>query len=74
MHFGDREHPPPHFHAVHGHPKVIVGLKGSVLEGDLPAAQLLLIRAWVGKHQAELTRNWELCQANKNPLRIEPLD
>lgn len=45
----------------------------TVLKGKMSRRALELVIEWAGIHRDELTTNWELCQAQRHPNRIEPL-
>lgn len=72
MHFGDHEHPPPHFHAKSPEGNAMIALDGSLLEGYLPAAELRLVKTWAAEHAVELAANWDLCMRNESPFKIDP--
>ena len=44
-----------------------------VTKGELPRRAQHLVIDWAELHQAELLRDWELCQANRQPEPIAPL-
>ena len=44
-----------------------------LIAGDFPQRQLRLVEAWAELHQEELTRDWDLLQAGRRPLPIDPL-
>lgn len=44
-----------------------------LIAGDFPRRQLRLVEAWAELHQEELTRDWDLLQAGRRPLPIDPL-
>lgn len=68
------EHAPPHFHAHYGEFRAVVDIKAlEVIKGDLPRRARELVLDWAELHQAELLRDWELCQQYSDPLPIEPL-
>lgn len=60
MYFLQREHNPPHIHAIYGDDMAAVAiLNGAVLEGVLPAKALELVREWISLYQEELLVIWE---------------
>ena len=67
------DHPPPHFHAIHGETEAVYGLDGTCMAGSLPRAQHKLVRAWARVHQAELERCWNRAQSDDPIGTIEPL-
>ena len=71
MYFDD--HPPPHFHAVHGDYSVVVELATGTVEGRFPAGSLRDLLRWYHRHRDELRWNWKLVTSGKNPLPIDPL-
>lgn len=71
MYFED--HPPPHFHAVHGDYSVVVEIATGTVEGRFPAGSLRDLLRWYHLHVEELLWNWKLVTSAKNPLPIEPL-
>lgn len=75
MHFGDREHPPPHFHAIYGeHEASIIIDTLEMLDGYLPQRALSLVLEWAEIHRAELAEDWEHAW-NHLPLKpIPPLE
>ncbi len=73
MHFGAHEHPPAHFHAQSGNGAAMIDFDGKLLQGFLPPGELALVRRWAKLRQAELLQNWELCQRDNAPFKIEPL-
>lgn len=44
-----------------------------VIEGELPTRALTLVHEWAIIHKEELRKDWQLCQTNAVPIRIEPL-
>ena len=71
MNFSD--HNPPHFHAWYGDYKVTVGIKDSLVKGEMPGRALRLILEWVDLHREELMNNWTLAQKGSALEKIEPL-
>lgn len=72
MFFSD--HDPPHFHAQYAEFKAIVDIRTlRLIKGELPRRALHLVMDWAELHQAELLRNWDLCQADRQPEPIAPL-
>ena len=60
MYFLQREHNPPHIHAIYGENMAAVGiLDGKVLEGEFPAKALEIVREWISLHKEELLAMWE---------------
>ena len=75
MHFGDREHPPPHFHAIYGEYEVSLAIETlEILDGTLPRRALHLVSEWAELHREELLDDWERAW-NHLPLNpIPPLE
>ena len=71
MNFSD--HNPPHFHAWYGDYKVTVGIKDSLVKGEMPGRALRLILDWLDLHREELMNNWTLAQKGSALEKIEPL-
>jgi len=44
-----------------------------VLDGRLPRRALELVLDWAELHQAELMQDWDLCQRQELPRKIDPL-
>ena len=60
MYFLQKEHNPPHIHAIYGENVAAVAIEdGKVLEGDLPAKALEMVREWLSEHRDELLSIWE---------------
>lgn len=45
----------------------------NLIEGTMPTRALSLILEWAREHQAELIENWNLCERNQQPRKIQPL-
>lgn len=59
MFFAQREHNPPHIHAVYGEYVGAVDIQTlEMLEGDLPPKALSMIREWIKAHRDELMHMW----------------
>lgn len=68
------EHAPPHFHAQYGEFKASINIRTlDLIDGKLPRRALELILDWAELHQAELLEDWNLCQRQQLPRKIEPL-
>ena len=60
MYFLQKEHNPPHIHAIYGEDVAAITIAdGKVLEGDLPAKALEMVREWLSEHREELLTIWE---------------
>jgi hypothetical protein len=70
-----RDHNPPHFHAKYGERQATFSIHDlTVLEGQLPPRIRGFVVEWAAQHQDELVRNWELAQAERPLLPIDPLE
>ena len=75
MYFMDnKQHQRPHIHVRYQGQEVIVSIPdGEVLDGEIPAAKMKLLQAWIELHKDELMADWELAIAGQLPYKIEPL-
>ena len=72
MYFND--HNPPHFHVIYNEYDAEIEIKTlAVLGGKLPPRVLGLAMEWAELHKDELMDNWNLLQAGKEYIKIEPL-
>jgi len=72
MFFND--HAPPHFHARYGDFEATIDIETlQVLRGELPSRALILVKDWAMIHREELRADWQLCRANAQPSKIDPL-
>lgn len=68
MYFLQREHNPPHIHAIYGENVAAITIAdGKVLEGDLPAKALEMVREWLSEHREELLSIWETQEFKQIP-------
>jgi hypothetical protein len=59
MFFLQREHQPPHFHAIYGEFNALFAIDSlEVIEGDLPNRAVRLVREWGQRYQQELQTMW----------------
>jgi len=68
------DHSPPHFHAKYAEYEITVNIRTGVIEGKFPKRALRHVLEWYEIHREELIENWELCQNDESPKRIEPLE
>ena len=69
------DHAPPHFHAIYGEYRVLVGVDPvRVIAGSLPRRAQSMVIEWAASHQLALRENWERARAYQPLVRIEPLD
>lgn len=75
MYFMDnKQHQCPHIHVRYQGQEVIVAIPdGEVLDGEIPAAKMKLLQAWIELHKDELIADWELAVSGQLPYKIEPL-
>ena len=60
MFFIQREHQPPHFHAVYGEYNGLFAIDAlEMIEGDLPNRAVRLVKEWAGRYQKELQTMWD---------------
>ena len=70
----DSPHHKPHFHVYYQGSQAVFSIDPiEAIEGSLADRQRRLVEAWAEIHQLELMSDWDLLQAGKAPLRIEPL-
>lgn len=71
MYFLDADHNPPHIHAIYNEDAAEIEIAtGKVLDGNLPAKALAMVREWVSINKDALNRMWETQEFTK----IEPLE
>jgi hypothetical protein len=59
IYFQQAEHNPPHFHAMYGEYMGAIDIRTlEMLEGDLPAKALSIVREWAKQHQDALLKIW----------------
>jgi len=68
MFFREKEHEPPHVHAIYGEYVGLLDLEsGEMIEGDLPARAYRLAKEWLETHRGELRNMWQSQQIRKLP-------
>ena len=68
MYFQQSEHNPPHFHCIYGEYVGAIDIKTlKMIEGDLPAKALSLVREWASIHQDALMKIWSTQQFEQLP-------
>ncbi len=71
MYFMQKEHNPPHIHALYGDYMSAIGIMTmEVLEGDLPNKALGLVREWIKEHQEDLLEMWKTQEFKTLPPHI----
>ena len=59
MYLLGKEHNPPHIHVLYGDYNAVIDIRTlDMLEGDLPAKGLSMVREWAAAHQGELLDIW----------------
>lgn len=72
MYWGEREHPPPHFHAFRAGEVLIVNIQDlTIRESSASAATERRVVEWANKRQNELLDNWDRLQQHQ---AIKPID
>jgi hypothetical protein len=68
------EHNPPHFHVKYGSETATINIKNlKITKGGLSRRALGLVLDWAELHQEQLLEDWDLCQQDLMPKKIEPL-
>ena len=62
-----------HFHARYAEHKASIGFDGTLIAGELPPAELRLVRSWAAQHRAELEANWDRARLGQRLEAIDPL-
>jgi hypothetical protein len=72
MYYSD--HPPPHFHALHGDDEAVITIAPpSLYQGSRPRNVLRRVLDWADLHQSALLENWQLAQTGQPLNPIPPL-
>ena len=65
---------PPHFHALYSEYEAVIDIRTlEIMEGQMPRRALALVLEWAQEHRSELMENWQLCEHNQAPRKIQPL-
>ena len=68
MYFLQSEHNPPHIHAIYNEDVAAIDfMTGEVLEGQLPAKALEMVREWIALYRKDLQEMWETQEFRKLP-------
>ena len=71
MYFQQKEHNPPHFHAIYGEYVGVIDINElKMIEGDLPNKAHSLVLEWAKDNQDELLNMWK----TQNFKQLEPLE
>lgn len=63
MYFRQKEHNPPHIHAIYGEYIGMFSLvDDEMFEGDIPTKEQKLIQSFISKYRKELLEMWETQQ------------
>jgi hypothetical protein len=69
------DHSPPHFHAEYGSDLALIDIRNlSVFSGRLPPRVIGLVIEWATLHRQELLADWDRAQAQRELLKIAPLE
>jgi len=64
----NREHNPPHFHAIYGEKEGVIDIKSlEMIEGDLPKKAQDLIKEWGREHTNKIMKMWDTKILEKLP-------
>ena len=66
-------HHMPHIHVEYQEHQAVYDLNGDRIDGNMPARQEKLIRAWMVLHEEELRENWKRLSTGKKSRKIAPL-
>ena len=73
--FYPREHPPAHFHAIHGDDEAVFDVATlRILEDRLSNRARGLVLEWAALHRDELFAAWARLRAGQAPEKIAPLE
>ena len=68
MFFKNKEHNPPHFHALYGEYMGEFDIRTlEMIQGDLPKRAISLVKEWAELHQQELLEMWNTQNIRKLP-------
>ena len=68
MFFKNKEHNPPHFHALYGEYMGEFDIRTlEMIQGDLPKRAISLVKEWAELHQQELLEMWNTQNIKKLP-------
>jgi hypothetical protein len=63
-----KEHGVPHFHAMYGEYNGVFNIKTlDMIEGDMPARAVRLVKEWAMKYNKELLKMWKTRQYKQLP-------
>ena len=68
MYFQESEHNPPHIHAFYGSYAGVIDINtGKIIDGNLPARALHLVKEWTNSNKKTLLDMWNNQQFKKIP-------
>ena len=67
------KHNIPHIHVEYSGEELVIGLDGTILEGNIPKNKRKLLDAWMEIHREDLLANWTLLNSGEQIFRIDPL-
>lgn len=68
MYFRQKEHNPPHIHAIYGENIGLFSLSdGDMFEGDIPVKEQKIIQVFISKYGNELLQMWDTQQFTTLP-------
>ena len=67
------KHNIPHIHVEYSGEELVIGLDGTILEGNIPKNKRKLLDAWMEIHHEDLLANWTLLSSGEQIFRIDPL-
>ncbi len=71
MYFMQKEHNPPHFHAIYGEFIGVIDIKKvTQIEGDLPKKALSLVLEWAEINKEQLLQIWN----TQKFIKLQPLE
>ena len=71
MYFLQREHNPPHIHAIYGEDTAAIDIEtGAIIDGDLPPRAQKLVGEWLDLNRDALMCMWETQEFKK----LDPLE
>ncbi len=71
MFFRNKEHNPPHFHALYGEYMGEFDIRTlEMIQGDLPVRAISIVKEWAEIHQKELLEMWN----TQNIKKLPPLE
>ncbi len=68
MYFKQKEHNPPHIHAIYGDYLGVIDINNcALINGDLPDKAFSLVKEWINIHKTELLYIWNTQNFSKLP-------